>query len=734
MQVVTAAMGMRFSAKELANMGLPGLSGNRQNCASFITRIREVSPELVSQRSGRGGGYVVDIAALPEAARDELRRREAQVIAATRIGQDEADAIEHSQRQIATAVMPNLTARERLVMEARANILLSIDALAGFEEMSRHQAILAFVTSMKEGRLDREEKRILRVANDRAGGERVLSRSTVYAWYKARDARGIIGLVPEIVPPKKGLPAWFEAFRKEYCRPQKPSIAEALRAVAKTLPEGAPLPTEKQARRAIAKAPALLKVKGREGKLAMRARQAYVSRDVSDLLPTSVYVADGKTFDAEIAHPIHGQPFRPEITTILDAATRKSVGWSASLDENTFGVVDALRLGCETCGVPAIFYSDRGPGYRNKAMTADLTGFLGRAGITPMRALPYNSQAKGVIERLNQVYTAAAKTLPTYMGKDMDKEAKLLAFKTTRKELALTGQSRLLPEWQAFLKLISDTLAAYNDRPHSDLPKIHDGQLGRKRHMTPNELWAQKTQGFDLVLPDADELDEMFRPYVVRRTRRALVEWLGNSYFAIELEPHHGQDVVVGYDIHDARRVWVRAIDEVDGQRFPGKLIAVARFEGHKTRYVPLSYEQAAIEKRAKARLGRLGKKADVIEQELRPSVLLEQAPAIPLDLMPEPAAAPVLRVITPEAPREVPAGQRPIFKSDTEFARWVAGNGDKATLADRDYLKELLNGHSSHELLRLSGLDLNRLRSIARNEPESRSGTEETLREGQII
>jgi|GEM_PF-2615361 len=68
-------MGKRFSARELANMKLPGLSARRDGCSLFITRIREVSPELVSPRKGRGGGYVVDIAALPQAARDELARR-----------------------------------------------------------------------------------------------------------------------------------------------------------------------------------------------------------------------------------------------------------------------------------------------------------------------------------------------------------------------------------------------------------------------------------------------------------------------------------------------------------------------------------------------------------------------------------------------------------------------------------------------------------------------------------
>ena len=72
-------------------------------------------------------------------------------------------------------------------------------------------------------------------------------------------------------------------------------------------------------------------------------------------------------------------------------------------DENTFGVIDALRRACAFAGIPAIFYTDRGPGYKNKAMNAPLTGFLSRAGITPMHALPYNSQAKGNVERLNPV-------------------------------------------------------------------------------------------------------------------------------------------------------------------------------------------------------------------------------------------------------------------------------------------------------------------------------------------
>jgi len=73
--------------------------------------------------------------------------------------------------------------------------------------------------------------------------------------------------------------------------------------------------------------------------------KSYVSRDVSTMLPAELYQADGKTFNAEVAHPLHGRPFRPEITTIIDAKTRKVVGWSAALDESANAVADAAVEG-----------------------------------------------------------------------------------------------------------------------------------------------------------------------------------------------------------------------------------------------------------------------------------------------------------------------------------------------------------------------------------------------------
>lgn len=717
-----------FSASDLGRLKLPGLPSERARLSNIISRAAVATPDLVRRRSGRGGGLEISVAALPPAARAELDRRAHRAVEVPAPVVDLAAEHEANKRQIAVITIGHLTARQRAVMEARAAVLLAIEA----QGLGRSNAVARFLESLKHRTASIDVVAIVARANDKPNSAKParISRATIYEWFKAREELGLAGLAPAVTRQKSDLPVWFDDFLRHYAKPSKPSVAEALRNFNKTLPAGAARPTEAAVRRCLKKMPQLERLKGRAGKLALRAKLAYTARDASDLLPTSVYVADGKTYPAEIAHPIHGQPFRPELSTIEDVATRRIVGWSAALDENTFGVIDALRRACAFGGVPAIFYTDRGPGYKNKAMNAPLTGFLARAGITPMHALPYNSQAKGNVERLNQLYNASAKNLPTYVGKDMDKEAKLVVFKTTRRDLAVTGTSRLLPGWDAFLDHVEETIQTYNDRPHSELPRFRDPQLGRTRHMTPNEAWAAKLAGFAPILPDEAELDDMFRPYVVRRTRRALVDWLGNSYFAMALEPYDGQDVIVGYDIRDAGRVWVREIEEVDGERVPGRLIAIAAFEGHKTRYVPVAYEQAAIERRAKGRLGRLNRKIGVVEAELRPTLTLSPAPPA-IEIAPTRAMTPAASlapaandpVSRPPAPAPASAAstpvdpdRRPAFHDDVAFASWLLVHPDRATASDIALLRDLLTTHSTNELLRMSGLDLDALRSIARS------------------
>ncbi|MFD2012983.1 DDE-type integrase/transposase/recombinase [Acinetobacter vivianii] len=141
--------------------------------------------------------------------------------------------------------------------------------------------------------------------------------------------------------------------------------------------------------------------------------------------------------------PYSWQAFRPEITSIIDVATRRIVGWSIDLSENKWAVLDAIRMSATECGIPAIFYVDNGSGYKNELLKGRANGILSRLNVTVTHALPYNSQAKGIIERSHRtLWVKAAKNLPTYMGKDMDAEAGTKSHKLTRSEIIKFGQAK----------------------------------------------------------------------------------------------------------------------------------------------------------------------------------------------------------------------------------------------------------------------------------------------------
>jgi putative transposase len=457
---------------------------------------------------------------------------------------------------------------------------------------------------------------------------------------------------------------------------------------------------------------------GREGLLTLRSRMAYVTRTTEDMWPTTVYSADGKTFDAEIADPVTKRPIRPEITTVIDVVTRKIVGISLARSENQRSVAEALRNSCCWNGIPAIFYVDRGPGYRNEAMDADVGGLMGRLGITKSHAAPYGSQAKGRIEVVNKnVWNTLAKRLPTYIGADMDKEAGQNVHKITRRELKEFGESRHLPSWEEFTQLCLEFVAEYNDKPHTSLPKFQDPETGRTRHMSPNECWAAHVaDGFEPVAVDPDEADDLFRPYEVRTCRRAQVQWNGNLFFDQALEAWHEEKVMVGYDYHQADRVWVREYDLESGQ--PGRLICVARFGGNSERYFPKSYEQSAIETRAKGRLKRVDDKRAAIEAERDGLLQIEQQIQQPADFI-DMAPAPMVEPLPVEAPARASAQVAPPrrrgFASDEELAAWAMENPGELSPSQISVLQRCLSRPIARENLRANGIDTEALRTLLR-------------------
>lgn len=703
-----------FSAQEIATalvrLRLTVMPQSKQGVINHAKRHDWNSfGDYCRKRQKNGGGIEYHMSLFPQALRDALLAERTTEI--TLVETQAKKSRELAKRAALSSA--TLSARQREVMNARATILSAVEMLQVGHGMSRSQAIRCFV--LNAGIADISES-IIATANDRAGSANTnISGRTIHRWFEKRDEIGLGALAPLPTKEKQDIPSWFWQFLRFYAHPQKPTLSATLEKFLTVWPANLPKPNYDQVRRLMTRLDesfgTMERHRGREGSLTLKSRMAYVMRSTDDLLPTCVYTADGKTFDAEVQHPIHGQPFRPEITSIVDVATRKCVGFSVGLAENTIGVVDALRHACEASGIPAIFYVDRGPGFKNDVLDNQLTGVIGRLGITKLHSLPYNSQARGIIERFNgSVWNPLSKEFDTYIGADMDRQAKQRSFKETRRDLKTLGTSRRLPSWEEFLTACRNAIASYNAKSHSELP-------GK---MSPNQYWEyHQSKGFEIVPVLESESNDLFRQYVKRKTNRALVEWLTNSYFHLDLERYHGEYVLVGYDIHDASKVWVREIEIMDGEEAMGRLICVAIFAGNEERYIPLTMERAALEKRASARARRLNDHLAEVEAELSPAGFLEAsvvAPMTVIDVTPEPISALNVEVLADyqkQAQEEAP--KRRTFATDEELAAWAIQNPESLTSNQVRVLRGCLQQPTAIELFRLSGIDVDTLRNIIR-------------------
>ncbi|MDR5655491.1 DNA-binding protein, partial [Ruixingdingia sedimenti] len=383
-----------FTAQELADIarqrGITTFPSTKRGVNMVAERDgwNGLGPNLCRKRAGRGGGLEYHFTLLPEPMIATIAARDMRQVMLTR----HDAAAEADRRQLAAVRAAALPAHARKVMEARAEILLAIEGYAIAQGQPRAWAIARFIDAQAayaerqavEQRRDTGEPlserdiaslgvalkltapdgfqvspERLADANDRRSTE-VISERTLRRWFKARDERGVLALAP--IPPKQeeAIPAGFYDFLKFWALPGKPSIPEAYRdytdAVAARQGAQPMTVTLDQVRHILKhKIKGLDKYVGREGLLTLRSRMAYVTRTTEDMWPTTIYTADGKTFDAEVADPVSRRPMRPEITSVLDVATRKCVGYAVSRKENVIAVTEALRRSCSTHGICAIF-------------------------------------------------------------------------------------------------------------------------------------------------------------------------------------------------------------------------------------------------------------------------------------------------------------------------------------------------------------------------------------------
>lgn len=610
-----------FSAKELAGMG--GLSKYPTN----VTRLAKKEKWQTRQMQGiKGGGFEYHLTSLPIDTQNELRTRFA------------VSVVEQKPKKLpvvkAEVDLANLTNKQRAVADARMVLISKVLELED-SGMSRIQAVRFLCRLAKNGELPPEMAERVAMANAKKNEKRTIGERTLNQWVidycKAENAeQRLKASAPRVRQPVEITELnWLPEFLAVYRNTNGLNVSEAYEEFVwrwQTAFADQPLwlemmPSIHQVRRVMSKFSQLFKAIGRKTGAELRALNTYVKRDWSVLKANDVWVGDGHSMKMKVAHPDHGRPFIPELTMVMDAASRFIVGWSVSLAENCIAVADAIRNGVEKHGIPAVYYSDNGGGEKNWTLDADITGILPRLGINHQTGIPGNPQGRGIIERVNQtIALRVARQFATYHGTGADRETvRQVSTGVVSLEKALRqGKTELtdkqnrakgkLPSWKQFIDAVEAGIDWYNNE------HVH-----REIGTTPAKKRQQLLQETEILTITEIEARDMFRPQVVRTAQRGWISLFNNNYFSQKLIEVDGEKVTVSFDIHNAESVIIRTLD--------GRYICDAIFDGNKRDAFPQAFIEKAREDRGKRRMKLKQEQIDEIQAELNPVRTIEHIP-----------------------------------------------------------------------------------------------------------
>lgn len=380
-----------------------------------------------------------------------------------------------------------------------------------------------------------------------------------------------------LVPGKRASvghnPVHIAAFLRFYCRPSRPPISEAYREMVPFLTErGLESPSYGTVVRIEQSLPVTVKYRGRVTGSEWRGLKPYIERDVSMFKSNDIWVGDGHSFKAKVAHPIHGQPYTPEITVMIDWVSRKIVGWSIALSESTVAVSDAFRHAqLQTRARPLVYYSDNGSGQTGKMIDHPIAGTLARQGIAHETGIPGNPQARGIIERLWQVtLIPLARTYATCTWRGADENARNKMIKSLNK--ANFGGVALPP----FLQLVDDVKACVETYNTTHAHRELAGNV-------PDDEYLAKFDPTSIVFgPNDAEIAALWMPEVIRKPQRGRVSLFGNQYCLARLTDvlPEGASVRVRYDLHHPEAVRLFTME--------GLYLGAADWHSHKTAAFPV--------------------------------------------------------------------------------------------------------------------------------------------------
>ncbi len=574
----------RYTANQLA--GMPGMP----NTPRGINKMGDRG-EIERSKKAQGKGWEYHLSSLPQATQNALIQKAVTEIAVAAPAEPPVP--------VETKLISELKSWQLDVAKARLLILTNIDEIA--IHTSKGKALDAFIKKATNNELHPETLLALQKSKNKSRGKNVIDRASIYRWRKNYSDGGLAALAPAHTGRKATYCAWKPYFLKLYQQPQKPTIARVVRDWEKHYPDIEAPTNQKAAERFIKSLPVEIAQYGRMLTRARRSIQPFVRRTTDGLWPMDVVTVDGHLFKAYVRHPKTGRRFRPEVTTYLDVATRKAIGFSAWINESQYAIWMALHdmVLNQECGVPAIHYSDNGA-YRGDQHK----GTMNRLGTTMMFSQAWRAQARGLIERFNSsVWIPLAKNSTLYCGKDVDQEYFQKALKKADEDS--TG----LIGWEDFLTGCKQAIAEYNNHPHCSI-----------KNQTPNQAWKQALdEGWKPTKLEHDDLHDLL-PAETRKVSRGEVSLPWGRYFSKELRSYHGDTVRVAFQPTEGDKVWVSAES--------GELLCIAKRDANAKPYVTESMLDHAHAKREKGRVNRLETKLDAVREE--GAALIEAKPADP--------------------------------------------------------------------------------------------------------
>ncbi|HAI0140047.1 TPA: DDE-type integrase/transposase/recombinase, partial [Escherichia coli] len=633
---------MFVSVNEL--VGLPGMPGTAQGVRYSIRKL--ASSEHFRRKRAGSKTIEYSIDCLPPVTQRALRERHvAQLMASApreittqppvkrERKQNVVQPVEayRGSPQLVEERLNALTENQRKVAEARIALVCEVLRISQEPGFSCASAIRFIVSRLAQGNLEERLESLVITANARKGKERTLSAITLKRWIAAFNkaqnaAERLLLLAPgkrdEIKPEEiSWLPEFLAQYRQANGRPMSEAyedfVADWQRRHADEPYMLEVMPSYDVVRYAMKKLPEVVKQKGRVTGSEYRQLEGFTRRDWTAMPVNYVWIGDGHGMKLKCAHPVHGRPFSPEVTFVIDGGTRFVVGWSLDLAENVFAVAGAIQHGIRNHGKPFLYYSDNGSGETADMLDKEIVGILPRLGINHPTGIAGNPQGRGIIERLNRTLPMRiARRYRTYFGKGADRESLRVlnrdlrsAFNALQQDKPLSARQkaamRELPSWSELIEAIREGVEWYNNRPHSELPMKPNG-----KHYSPAEFRKKRLAEEDTEIEWLSdiELRDMFRPMVERPVRRCEIQWLNNIYYAPELRDEHGRKVLISYDIHDAERITVRRKD--------GSFICEAIWNGNKRAAFPVTAEYHKQQQRIKGMRKRAEEKIRDAEDE----------------------------------------------------------------------------------------------------------------------